>query len=126
MRLPIQALPVVRQPRFGLAAIASFAGAYRGIFPQDKCSTCTTILADVIHTAAEGTCWLGCKGLGVAVGAACDLAFGGPEDPIGDVVCPIAGAAASTICNQFGCSYLKTWTGAKNAAHQICSEVKLC
>lgn len=94
--------------------------------PQDGCSVCTDVLAGVIYTAANGTCWLGCTGVGIAAGAACEVAFLGPEDPIGDVVCPILDATLDAICEQFGCDSLKSWSGAQSAAQQICAGVHIC
>jgi hypothetical protein len=118
--LPIQAPPVIRQ-RGTLAGILRAA-----IFPQDNCSTCENILTHVIKDAAKASCWLGCKAVGIAAGAACDAAFGGPEDPIGDLVCPVVGAGVYYVCNKYGCDELKHSSGAGKAADYICTAAKVC
>lgn len=122
MRLPIQSFPVARMSQHS----PRFDGSRAVNASINKCDVCTDVLAGVIYVAAKGSCWLGCWAVGTAVGIACDAAFGGPEDPVGDIVCPVAGAAVKAICNREGCSRMKTWSGAKSVAHQICSQVDLC
>lgn len=123
MRLPNQARPVNRR---------RFAGAKRsrrplpGILPQDGCSTCTDILADAIYGLAESTCWAGCWAVEAGFDAACDLAFGGPEDPIGDVVCPIAGVLVGQACKSVGCDNLKNKSYDQQLAQQACQEAGIC
>lgn len=90
------------------------------------CGVCTNILGGVIYGAAHSSCWLGCRAFGAAVGVACDAAFGGPEDPVADAVCVIAGRTATRICNQVGCRHLEDWGGARDAARRICSSVHIC
>lgn len=97
-----------------------------GIVPQvDWCAECETDLAKAIEFAANnGACTFGCTGLGAAAASACVVAFGGPEDPVGDIVCPIAGVAVRTACNQLGsCSDLKNPATAQSVANAICTKI---
>ncbi len=93
---------------------------------QDSCSVCTDILAGVIYGAANASCWAGCGVMSGAAAAACDAAFGGPEDPVGDAVCGILDVALDQICDAQGCSSLENWSGAQAAAQTICQKANVC
>lgn len=115
MRLPMQTEPVLRG--------VSHAVLQRGVYAQSNCSRCKSVLTDAIEGIAKSTCWAGCTMLGAEVGADCVVIFGGPEDPLGDIVCPFAGALAGAACNKFGCGNLKTHSGAQKAADWICHQI---
>jgi hypothetical protein len=56
--------------------------------------TCEEILTAPI-TAANASA---CTPIDIAFVAACDMAFGGPEDPVGDVVCGVATVSVVAAC----------------------------
>ena len=126
MRLPIQAQPIMRQRRVGFHLISLDESARLGITPQNGCSACTSILGDTIYGLAKSTCWAGCWAVEAGFDAACDLAFGGPEDPVGDVVCPIAGVLVGQACSSLGCDNLKNKSYDQQLAQQACTQAHIC
>ena len=57
-------------------------------------SVCKTVVKAPIAAANRGLC----APVDAAFAMACDLAFGGPEDPIGDIACATATATAGAAC----------------------------
>jgi hypothetical protein len=119
MRVPIQAAPVAR---YGSARNRRL----EGIAPQSlmNCSTCVNDLAKAIQWSASNVGFLGCVGIAAVFGTACDAAFGGPEDPVGDVVCPIVAISIKTACNKYGISWLKNYSNAVTVADGACQTAK--
>ena len=61
---------------------------------QTLSSVCQTMIKAPISAGNSGLC----APVDVGFAAACDLAFGGPEDPVGDVICGTATATAVAAC----------------------------
>ena len=88
------------------------------------CDECKTLVEKTLHVLLDEGGEVTCAGLSAGVGSACVIAAGGPEDPVGDVVCAVAAAMLDVYCNEKGIPWMKSHES--EAAADICKEIGIC
>lgn len=79
---------------------------------------CQSVMKSPIAAANKTAC----GPVDVGFATACDVVFGGPEDPVGDVTCTAATAAAVTAC-ELGVEKAEEYADPKHHAHDIAKDV---
>ena len=85
------------------------------------CDACTSIISGVINNLGSD---LTCDEVGEEFVAAVEVAGGGPEDPVADAVAIGGAAAISSLCSEYGWSWIKS--NVDQATQQLCQKLDLC
>lgn len=91
---------------------------------MSKCEKSIKLVETVLTTLNVGGAAVSCGINALSIGAVCDAAGGGPEDPIADLVCIDIAVAYETVCGAVGISAMQN--DIPLAARLICEEMKIC
>jgi len=89
-----------------------------------SCDECKKLVEETLHALLDAGGDLGCIALAAEFDAACIIAAGGPEDPVGDVVCTVAAAELLTYCEKKGIDWIKAHI--PDAAEDLCKLIGIC
>lgn len=88
------------------------------------CDECKALVEKTLYALFAIDAITDCAEIAAAFDAECIIAAGGPEDPVGDVVCTVAAAAILVICLEIGFVEMKNNVPA--AAERICKAIGIC
>ncbi len=91
-------------------------------FKQDFCVECEVLVTKAITMALSDAS--GCAELGEYITGECDIAAGGPEDIIGDLVCVGVGYTATKLCDDVNFGWFKEHIS--EVAVRTCQDLHLC